>query len=77
MKIDQYRVSSTNGNRRQRDAVRVYSADDQLIATVYPTSRNPLRYCRAHPRSKYTLDLMQQLQAAGVPQPVITMICGA
>jgi hypothetical protein len=74
MKInDIYTVSNTNGNRRYRDAVRVY-AHGVKIAEVTPTSRNPLRYVRLHPASKYRVKLIEQLLAAAVPADVIASI---
>ena len=74
MKInDIYTVSNTNGNRRRRDAVRVYEYGVK-IAEVTPTSRNPLRYVRAHPGSKYRVKLVEQLEAAQVPADIIASI---
>jgi hypothetical protein len=74
MKInDIYTVSNTNGNRRCRDAVRVY-AHGVKIAEVTPTSRNPLRYVRQHPGSKYRAKLLDQLLAAAVPSDIIASI---
>ena len=53
-------ISSTNGNKRQRDAVLVY-LDRVLIAAVFPTSRNPLQYLHDHPGSKYRRELTEKL----------------
>jgi hypothetical protein len=53
--------------------VRVY-AYGVKIAEVTPTSRNPLRYVRLHPASKYRVKLIEQLLAAAVPADVIASI---
>ena len=77
MKInDIYTVSNTNGNRRRRDAVRVYEYGVK-IAEVNPPTRNPLRYVRAHPSGKYRANLVDQLIAAAVPADIIASILGA
>jgi len=59
------RVSSTNGNWRQRDVVRVY-LDDEKIAEVFIPSRNPLGYLWRHPGSKYCANLSEQLAPHGL-----------
>jgi len=71
--INNYSVSNTNSSARQRAAVRIYH-NNIKIAEVFPTSHNPLNYIRTHPKSKYRLDLIEQLKAKKVPIIVINMI---
>ena len=52
-------VSSTNSNRRQRSAVRVY-LDGTLIGEVFPKKHFPLRYIREHD-GQYRRALLEQL----------------
>jgi len=59
------RVSNTNSNSRQRDAVRVY-LNDKLIGEVFPPKHNPLQYLRDHPTSRYREDLAKQVNRYGV-----------
>ncbi len=59
------RVSNTNGNRYQRDVVRVY-LNDVKIAEVFVPSRNPLRYICRHPGSKYRKALAAQVEPYGL-----------
>ena len=75
MEIMGLQVSNTNGNSKQQDRVRVYR-DGEVIAEVYPTSRNPLGYVRKHPASKYTVSLIEQLRACDVDDATIFAICG-
>jgi hypothetical protein len=60
------KVSNTNGNRRQLDAVRVYR-DGVKIGEVYPPKRNPLQYIRDH-NGQYRKDLLAQLMANGMSE---------
>jgi len=61
MKID---VSSTNDTKLSKSYVRVY-VDGVMAAEVSPPKRNPLRYMRQHPKSKYWGKVWNQLVAAG------------
>lgn len=68
------RISNTNGNSRQSDAVRVYD-DNVLIAVVFPKKRNPLSYIQKHD-GKYRASLVQQLLEYGVNVGKINSLLG-
>lgn len=64
------RITSTNGNKRQRDAVRAY-VNGTKVADLSPGKANGLRYFRSLSRSKHHVELDQQLTAA-MEQGLIT-----
>jgi hypothetical protein len=68
------KVSNTNGNGNTRTAVRVYM-DGVMVAEVFPTARNPLRYIQSH-NGKYRSALLEQCKAAGMTDDLISQHLG-
>lgn len=76
MKIAQYTIINTNGNKRNphnRVAVR-NTETGELLAEVCLTRRNPLAYVRQYKTGKYARDLLTQLIRNGVEWRVISAI---
>ena len=66
-------VSSTNDSKTSKSYVKVY-VDGLLAAVVSPPKRNPLRYMRQHPKSKYWGMLVAELRRGGYEEQAVTEI---
>ena len=67
------KVSSTSGGKKYPDAVRVYR-DGVMVGEVFPGQRNPLKYLKKTPRSKYRKQLDAQLIANGLTEAEIAEV---
>lgn len=57
-------------------AVRVYHWG-KLVCEVFPPSYQPLKYCKEHPKSKYTRQLIGQMVAYGMGEHTIAALLAA
>lgn len=64
-----YRVSNTNSNSKQKSVVRVYNAENKLIAEQFINKRNPLGYIKSHD-GRHRKELREQCIAGGMPASV-------
>lgn len=74
MIVGRFVISNTGSTPKYPEGgVRVY-LNAKLLATVSPSSRNPLLYIRQHPKSKYASHLLNVLREAGATQEEIAEI---
>ena len=76
MKIDDLEVSNTNMSTDRKNSyscVRVYR-NGALIALVKMNTLNPLGYIRQHKKSKYRIQLINQLVDKGVNFDTVSKI---
>lgn len=66
-------VSSTNDSKTSKSYVRVY-INGELAVEVSPPKRNPLRYMRQHPKSKYWGEVQTQLKSKGYEEDARTLV---
>lgn len=73
MIIGRFVISNTGSTPDYEGGIRVY-LNSELLGTVRPSSRNPLSYCRKHPKSKYTSHLRNILNQAGATQDELEQV---
>lgn len=73
--IGKYKVTSSNGSKRQQSSVRVVDDSGVILACVYYGTKNyPLRWLRKRPHCIERAALVSQLVASGVPPDDVKMI---
>lgn len=73
--INGYRVTSSNGSVKagQRPTIKI-RYEGQIMAEIYASHTNPLRWCRTRPQDKDTLEIVRQLKINNVSDSDIKAI---